>query len=111
MASLTKLALGMMGKLRPEPAKGSSTEVVALPPPDTHGGLTLMKALEQRRSTREFVPAALPLGLLSSLLWAACGRNRPDAGRTAPSALDAQEIDVTIALPSGACRYDESTND
>lgn len=110
MATLTKLALGMMGRLRPEPAKASSAGEIALPPPDMHGGLPLMQALERRRSTREFAPDALPLDLLSSLLWAAYGRNRAGGGRTAPSALDAQEIDVVIALPSGAYRYDVSAN-
>lgn len=110
MATLTKLVLGVMGKLRPEPAKGSSTGQIALPPPDTQGGLALMQALERRRSAREFAPDALPLELLSSLLWAAYGRNRPDGGRTAPSALNAQEIDVVVALPSGAYRYDSAAN-
>lgn len=110
MGTLTKLALGVMGMLRPEPAKGSSADVIALPAPDTNGGLPLMQALERRRSTREFASDELPLTLLSSLLWAAYGRNRPGGGRTAPSALDAQEIDVVVALPSGAYRYDEAAN-
>ncbi len=65
-----------------------------------------MEALARRHSAREFAPDALPLSLLSSLLWTAYGVKRPDGGRTAPSALNAQEIDVYVALPSGACRYD-----
>jgi SagB-type dehydrogenase family enzyme len=32
--------------------------------------------------------------------------NRPGGGRTAPSAINAQEIDVYVALPAGAYRYD-----
>jgi len=60
-----------------------------------------MEALAGRHSTREFAGDALPLTLLSSLLWAACGVNRPDGGRTFPSALNVQEIDVYAALPSG----------
>ncbi len=44
--------------------------------------------------------------MLSGLLWAAWGVNRPDGGRTAPSALNAQEVDLYVALPSGAYRYD-----
>ena len=52
----------------------------------------------------------LPLPLLSNLLWAAFGVNRPDGGRTAPSALDAQEIDVYVALPDGAYLYDAATH-
>ncbi len=64
-----------------------------------------MEALAQRHSSREFKPDALPLQPLSDLLWAAYGVNRPDVGRTAPSALNAQEVDVYVALPSGAYLY------
>lgn len=49
--------------------------------------------------------------LLSNLLWATYGINRPDGGRTAPSALNAQEIDVFLALPSGAYRLDAAANE
>jgi len=68
MATLTKVALGMMGKLLPEAAKGASAERIALPPPDTRGGLAQMEALELRRSAHEFAPDALPLTMLFSLL-------------------------------------------
>lgn len=46
------------------------------------------------------------VALLSDLLWAAYGVNRPDGGRTAPSALNAQEVDVYVALPAEAYLYD-----
>jgi len=46
------------------------------------------------------------LPLLSGLLWAAFGTNRKDGKRTAPTAINAQEIDVFVALPTGAYRYD-----
>jgi len=36
--------------------------------------------------------------------------NRADGGRTAPSALNAQEIDVFVALPSGAYLYDATAH-
>ena len=110
MSFLTKLALGMMGKLRPKPAKGDSATSIRLPPPETHGGLPLMEALAKRHSSRDFANAPLPLPLLSNLLWAAYGVNRPQGGRTAPSALNAQEIDVYVALPSGAYHYDAAAH-
>ena len=69
-----------------------------------------MEALEKRHSSREFAPDALPLPLLSNLLWAAYGVNRADGGRTAPSALNAQEIDVYVALPEGAYLYDHEAH-
>jgi SagB-type dehydrogenase family enzyme len=106
MSTLTKLALGMMGRLRPRPARGEALAQIALPAPHREGGMPLMEALAKRRSTREFAPTALPLPLLSDLLWAACGVNGPGGLRTAPSALDAREVDLYVALPSGAYRYD-----
>ena len=106
MSTLTKFALGVMGQLRPRPAKGESRATIKLPAPDRRGGLPLMQALAKRRSTREFARKALPLPVLSSLLWAAFGVNRRGGGRTAPSAIDAQEIDVYVALPDGAYLYD-----
>ena len=65
-----------------------------------------MQALAKRRSSREFARKPLPLPVLSSLLWAAFGVNRRGGGRTAPSAINAQEIDVYVALPDGAYLYD-----
>jgi SagB-type dehydrogenase family enzyme len=111
MSTLTKLALGMMGQIRPKPAKGDSAGSISLPPPEKHGGLPLMEALANRHSSREFAPAALSMPLLSGLLWAAYGLNRADGGRTAPSALNAQEIEMFVALPSGAYRYDAAAHE
>ena len=68
--------------------------------------MPLMEALSKRRSDREFAHTELPLPVLSNLLWAAYGVNRPGGWRTAPSALNAQETDVYVALPSGAYLFD-----
>jgi len=111
MSTLTKLALGVMGQLRPRPAKGDSATSIPLPSPDKHGGIPLMEALAIRHSSRDFARDVLSLPLLSGLLWAAYGLNRADGGRTAPSALNAQEIDVFVALPSGAYRYDAAAHE
>lgn len=106
MSTLMKIALGKMGQLRPRPALGESASTIALPAPECKGGMPLMEALAARRSSREFAPRELALPLLSALLWAASGVNRPDGGRTAPSAMNAQEIDVFVALAGGAYRYE-----
>jgi SagB-type dehydrogenase family enzyme len=73
-----------------------------LPPPRTGIGLPLMEALAKRNSSREFSPEALPDQVLSDLLWAAFGVNRPASGmRTAPSAVNWQEIDIYVATANG----------
>ena len=105
MNTLTKLVLGAMGALRPLPGHGAAIKTIQLPPPEISGGASLLEALSNRRSSREYRNEPLPLALLSSLLWAANGVNRSDGGRTAPSALNAQEIDIVVALPEGAYRF------
>jgi hypothetical protein len=111
MSTLAKIALGMMGRLRAEPSRGDAAPALTLPAAERRGGLPLMDALAGRRSSRDFAPDALPLALLSSLLWAAYGVNRADGGRTAPSALNAQEVDIFVALPAGAYRYDAAAHE
>lgn len=106
MGMLTKLVLGAMGALRPPPSLGDAAASIQLPPPERGGGAALLEALARRRSSREYRDEALPMPMLSTLLWAADGINRADGGRTAPSALDAREIDIVVALPQGAYRFD-----
>jgi len=110
MSTLTKVALGMMGQLRPKPALGAAAPSIQLPAPEKRGGMPLLEALAQRHSAREFARTELPLQVLSNLLWAAFGVNRSNGHRTAPTALNCQEIDVYAALPSGAYLYDASAN-
>jgi nitroreductase len=80
---------------------------IALPPPRADFGIALGRALQLRRSSREFSPAPLPPQLLSELLWSAYGVNRPaTAERTAPSWRHALEIEVFVTLADGVWRYD-----
>ncbi len=82
-------------------------EVIKLPPPQTEGSMPLMAALKARASSRAFSSKPLPLQVLSNLLWAACGVNRPESGkRTAPTAMNMQEIDVYVAMADGLYLYD-----
>lgn len=105
MTTVGKVVLGMMGRLRPLPVTGEAAPSLALPAADRHGGMPLMAALAARRSSRAFASTGLPLPVLSTLLWAAYGVNRADGGRTAPSAINAQEVDVYVALADGAYLY------
>jgi len=80
---------------------------IKLPNPQLDGGRPLMQALKDRSSSRSFSSEKLPLQVLSNLLWAAFGINRPDAGkRTAPSAMNRQEIDIYVAIIEGLYLYD-----
>ncbi len=107
MNTLTKLALGLMGQLRPQPGAGKATARLVLCPPRHEGGLPLMEALWRRQSQREFSTKPLGEQDLSDLLWATAGINRPElGGRTAPSAMNAQEVQLHVALPKGLYRYD-----
>ncbi len=84
-----------------------SMSAIRLPAPRTEGGMPLMKALKERKSGRNFSPTPLPDQVLSNLLWAAFGINRPESGRrTAPSALNWQETDVYVFTEQGAYIYE-----
>jgi len=83
---------------------------VQLPPPQTKGGRPLMQVLSDRKSTREFGPGTLSPQTLSNLLWAAFGINRPDGRRTAPSAMNWQEVSIYVATPEGVYIYDAKDN-
>jgi SagB-type dehydrogenase family enzyme len=87
-------------------------KTIKLPPPQTDGGKPLMEALKERQSSRAFKPEALPPQVLSNLLWAADGVNRPDSGkRTAPSAMNVQNIDIYAALAEGVYLYEPKSNE
>ena len=82
------------------------TKTILLNPPDTTRGLPVMKALSLRASATEFDTAGLSLQDISDLLWAANGINRPGSGkRTAPSAMNSQDIDVYAVMKSGVYLY------
>lgn len=84
---------------------------IALPAPQTTGGKPLMQALSERKTSREFRADKFSRQLLSNLLWAAFGVNRPEgAHRTAPSAMNAQEIDLYVATGEGLFVYDPPGN-
>ena len=89
----------------------AQSQAMALPPPRTDGGKPLMGVLKARHSSREFADRPLPPELLSNLLWAAWGINRPETGlRTAPSARGAMDIDLYLAMANGVWIYDPKTH-
>ncbi len=80
---------------------------IQLPTPSKSGGMPLMEALSKRSTNRSMDSTRhLNEQQLSDLVWAAWGINRPDGRRTAPSALNRQEIDLYLIGRSGAYLYD-----
>jgi hypothetical protein len=78
-----------------------------LPKPCIAGENALMQVLIKRKSTRQFSKKELSLQILSDLLWAADGINRPGSGkRTAPSAWNWQNIDIYVAKADGVFLFD-----
>ena len=95
----------------PELSVAQEPKPIQLPPPQTEIGKPLMQALKLRQTSRSFDSKPLPLQELSNLLWAADGINRADLGkRTAPSAVNWQEVDVYVALPEALYLYEPKTH-
>jgi SagB-type dehydrogenase family enzyme len=84
---------------------------VTLSSPDLKRGLPVMEAFSLRASNTDFSDKKLTLQDLSDLLFAANGVNRKDVNkRTAPSAMNAQDVDVYVFLEEGGYLYDPSNN-
>lgn len=83
-------------------------KAMKLPPPDMHREMrSFMQALSFRASARTFDTAALSIQDLSDLLWAANGVNRPEEKkRTAPSAMNAQDVDIYLFTAKEVFLYD-----
>lgn len=93
--------------LSPIGAGAQELKPIRLPKPQTDIGRPLMQVLKDRNSTRSFSPEKLPEQVMSNLLWAAFGVNRPESGkRTAPSAVNWQETDIYVATADGLYVYD-----
>lgn len=84
---------------------------IELMKPQMDKGRPLMQVLKDRRSTREYSSKKISLQVLSDLLWAAFGINRPESGmRTAASAMNYQEIDIYVASAEGVYLFDAKSN-
>lgn len=82
-------------------------ETIQLPTPDkSQATMSVMDALSQRQSIRSFSDRALTDQQLSLLLWAANGINRTDGRRTAPTAMNRQDIQLYVCRKDGAFLYD-----
>ena len=85
---------------------------IKLPAPRTDGGMPLMQALAKRRSTRAYSDKPLEEPVLSDLLWAAFGINRPETGdRTAPSWRHSLETDIYVCRADGVFLYEPKAHE
>jgi Nitroreductase family len=100
---ISTAALAAMGSV----AVAEEPAVIELPEPQSQGGKPLIEALRLRRSIRDYSSRALPPQVLSDLLWAAFGINRPATGdRTAPYWRHVMVIDIYAAMADGVWIYE-----
>lgn len=104
--SLAVLLLGPALSL----ASAQELKTIKLSDPNKTRGLPVMEALAKRASVRDWSDKDLSLQDLSDLLWAANGINRPDGRRTAPSAMNAQDVDIYVFMKDGAYKYDAAAH-
>lgn len=89
----------------------TSAQDIKLPAPDLDKkSMTVVEALKTRHSTREFATTELSSQELSDLCWAACGMSRDDNHRTAPSAINRQEIRLFVFTAKAVYEYNAKTN-
>jgi len=87
-------------------ATARAAEPMVLPQPRSGGGKPLLEALRLRRSTRDYSTQPISTQVLSDLLWAAYGVNRPSGDRTAPYWRHIMVVDVYVAMADGVWLYD-----
>ncbi len=107
---ITGAILAAVGTAGTATATAQTLKPIELPRARSEGGMPLMQALKLRRSTREYSDRALPLDVLSDLLWAAFGINRPSGDRTAPYWRHIMVIDIYVALRDGVWIYDPKSH-
>ena len=88
-------------------AFAQTAQTIALPAPVMTGGKSLMQALKDRQSIREYADRPLSDQDLSNLLWAAWGVNRTAGdGRTAPRWRDAYLLDIYVTRADGVWHFE-----
>lgn len=104
------MALATMTGLASFCTQASAQETALPKPTQSNVAGSLTKALQDRRSTRTFTDKAVADQTLADLLWAADGVNRKDSRRTAPSAMNRQDVTIYVGKADGTFRYDAASN-
>ncbi len=89
------------------PAGSLAAGTAAAAPRGQDLNMPLLDALKNRHSPMDVTSAPVESGLLSQILWAACGENRKDTHkRTAPSSRNSQDITVYAVRQDGVWVYE-----
>lgn len=84
---------------------------IKLETPNDNSSMPLVESLALRHSVRSYSSQPIAPDELSNLLWAAYGYNRPEAKkRTAPSAMNMQEMDIYVYTSEAIYLYDAANN-
>jgi nitroreductase len=106
----TSAATGAILSMTPNISLAQEAKTIQLSKPQIGSSNSLMQLLWKRMSSRQFSSEPLPTEVLSNLLWAGFGINRPDGKRTAPSAMNRQGVDIYVILSDGLYLYDAKAN-
>jgi len=79
---------------------------IILPTVEIKGKLSVMQALSERKTSRNFVDKDLKPAQLSKILWAANGVNRSDGKRVNPVANGVYSVEVYAVTKEGIYIYD-----
>lgn len=93
-------------------ALSSFAQDIKLPVADmSQKSMSVVEALKTRHSVRSYdATKELTNQELSNLCWAACGMSRDDNHRTAPTAMNRQEIRLFVFTKAGVYEYDAKAN-
>lgn len=87
-----------------------AADEIKLPKPDLKSGKALMQCFALRRSDRNFSSKQLPLQIISEILFAADGINRPDGHKTVPTAMNRQNQTVYAVTADGVYLYNNKNH-
>ena len=78
---------------------------IALPKPDLNSGKPFMQCVAERRSKRKFSTKALPMQIISEIMYVADGVSSKDGRKTVPTARNKQNQSVYAFTADGVYLY------
>ena len=108
---MKKLGLILMMVLSCFMVSSQQLATIKLNAPDKNRGKLVMQAFSLRQSVTEYSDKLLSVADMSDLFWAANGINREDGRRTAPSAMNVQDVALYAFTPQGVYLYDAQAHE